>query len=239
MRYFTKEWVKQTIVADMCFQLHQSPKAAVYDEKYFQSLYNTKFKSFTHFEKRKAKILHIPFDKEGLVPAFAALFDENLTFIKENIPSEILDKVADIRVLALGEASYDMVHEITRYCGKVDRACKAVQDDYDNALEDLAEKIGWYKINSLELLLNSALVRFEQTDNGNLTLSFHNDVSNADNTLTLQDAKLLSGETNPDAHVLYYEITDEGDSLAFGMLCQNNSGNLFDFSAKMQELELV
>ncbi len=239
MKYFTKEWIKKTIVADMCFQLRQNPKAARLDEKYFQSLYDMKYKGFVRFEKKKARALRYVFDPKATEPAFAALFEENLQFVKENLPESILSRVADLRVLALGEAEYGMVHEITRYCGQVDRECKAVQEDYDAAVELLAEKLGWYKINSLELLLNAALTAYEQSEAGALVLSFFNDVSNVRNTLTLLNGKLLSGETDPDARVLYYELTAEGDHLVFAMLCQNSEGELFDFSAEMQDLKLV
>ncbi len=240
MRYYTKKWAKNTLVADMCFQLHQNAKAATFSDDYFESLYNARLKDYIKFEKRKARYLRARFDTKAAEPGFAALFHENLSFIKDNLPESILSRVADVRVLALGDAEYDIMHEITRYCGQVDRDCKAVHDAYEEATEALAEKIGWYKINMLEMLLNSNATGYEQCENGSLILSLYNDVSNTNSRLTLQNAILTSGELDTTARVMYYEITDEGDGrLGFGILCENDKGALFDFSATMTDLELA
>ena len=73
-----------------------------------------------YFEQReKAKVIFAnrpPFDSEQAKADFEKQFSVRLNMFKENLPDDILQKVADIRVLALGIASQEVKQEITRYC---------------------------------------------------------------------------------------------------------------------------
>ena len=149
MKYFTKEWYHDTILAEMCFQLKKTSRAAKYSDSFFEYLYKSQKKWFINNQKHVAKFNRTPFDMAAAEAAYEANYNENLEFVKNNIPKEILDKVADIRVLSMGSATGEVVDEITRFCGKVNRKCEKISEDYDEKVEKLAERIGWYKINRL------------------------------------------------------------------------------------------
>ena len=55
MKYFTKEWFDDTILAGMCFQVRKSAKAESFSEKYYLSLYKGQKKWFIKNEKYIAK----------------------------------------------------------------------------------------------------------------------------------------------------------------------------------------
>ena len=55
MKYFTKEWFDDTILAGMCFQVRKSAKAETFSEKYYLSLYKDQKKWFVKNEKYIAK----------------------------------------------------------------------------------------------------------------------------------------------------------------------------------------
>ncbi len=237
MKYFTKEWVEKGIFSELCFQLRKNAKAAVLDERYFSSLYSFNLKNYTKIAKRKAKFLRASFDPAVAEKEFAVLFEENLNFLKKHIPNETLEKAADIRILALGEAEHAIVDEITRICGNASRGCDAVTEAYETAREKLAEKLGWYKINSLEAILNSTPKGYNMESD--ITVDFFNDISNTQSKLILKNANVTSGEMNNDARVIHYEIYETETGIAFGFLCEDENGALYDFSAECSDVELV
>ncbi len=70
------------------------------------------------------------FDIEQQKKIFKKSFQCNLKLLKENLPTDILDEVADIRVLALNRASADIRRKITIFCKKNDKSCRNAMDTY-------------------------------------------------------------------------------------------------------------
>jgi hypothetical protein len=239
MKYFTKEWYKDTIVAEMCFQMNSSRKASVFSEKYFESLYRDQKKYFIKDRKRIAKYSNTPFDASAAELEFEANYRENTDFVKENIPAEILEKVADLRVLALGTVEYDILQEITRYCGRVHRRCEKVSDEYDAAVEQLAETLGWEKINLLNRLANSAVITAEG-DSEDFVFATSAEYTGVPCRVKLIGAKSVTIEDGLIGSMLaQFEIlpADEG-MLSFSALCLKEDGSLVEFSAEMKDLEV-
>lgn len=239
MKYFTKEWYKDTIVAEMCFQMNTSRKAAVFSEKFFESLYRDQKKYFIKERKRIAKYSNIEFDASIAETEFEANYKENTEFIKSNLPAEILEKVADLRILALGTVEYDILQEITRYCGRVHRRCEKVTDEYDAAVEDLAETFGWERINLLNRLTNSAVSVAESEDN-DFIFATSAEYTGVPCSVKLIGAKVVTFEEGLIGSTLaQFEIlpADEG-MLCFSALCLKEDGSLVEFSAEMKDLEV-
>ena len=241
MKYFTKEWFSDTILAEMCFQVRKSAKAATLSEKYYDSLYKEQKKWFVRNEKFIAKHNKVKFDLASAEAAFEANFAENLDYVKTNIPEEILMRVADIRVLALGCAEGEIVNEITRFCGRVNAKCEAVAEAYNREVEKLAESIGWEKINLLERLLGSKIELCEADGNGNFAFATDKEYTGVPCRVDLIDAKII---TNDDglvgSAVANIEILPSDDgALSFSALCQKLDGTMLEFSAEMKDLEVI
>ena len=241
MKYFTKEWYADTILADMCFQLKKSSKAEKFNEKYFLSLYNAQKKWFIRSEKYIAKHNKTTFDIASAEANFEANHLENLEYVKANIPQSTLEKVADIRVLALGSASAEVVDEIVKYCGQVDRRCEKVSDEYDAEVEKLAESIGWEKINMLNRISNSAIEIARLEDNGNFVFATSAEYTGVSCRVDLIEAKVLTCDDGLiGSAVAHFEILRaENGALVFSALCQKLDGSLIEFSAEMTDLEVV
>lgn len=88
-----------------------------------------------YFEMREQARLefveHPPFEPEKEKKVFQQeLFYNVIKDLKENLPDEILQKVADIRVLALNRASADIKKEIKKYCKANDKAAQSASSAY-------------------------------------------------------------------------------------------------------------
>ena len=241
MRYFTKEWFDDTILAGMCFQVRKSAKAESFSEKYYLSLYKGQKKWFIKNEKYIAKHNKVKFDLAAAEAAFEANNQENLDYVKANLPLEILDEVADIRVLALGSASAEIVDKITRFCGGVNLRCEKVAEEYRGEVEKLAEKLGWEKINMLNRLLNSAIELCEADENGNFAFATSAEYTGVPCRVDLIGAKVTKcDEGLVDSAVANIEILpSENGGLVFSALCQKLDGTMLEFSAEMQDIEVI
>ena len=73
MRYFTKQWYNEGLVAEMCFQLRKTEKAGELSERFFEKLYEIEKRAYLKHSKRVSK-----FEKRRFDPVAAAEeFDSN------------------------------------------------------------------------------------------------------------------------------------------------------------------
>ena len=241
MRYFTKQWYNDTVLAEMCFQIKSSPKAERPDEKYFKSLYSAQESWFVRNEKRTAKFAKLPFDKAAAEAKFAENFNENLEYVKANLPEDILSRVADVRLLAIGSASYETTQAIVRYCGQVNRRCEAVKEEYESANEKLADSIGWYKINSLNLITNAKIASAEQVGE-DFVITTSPEYTDIACKVTLSSAKVCClDEKAVGASVLFIELlpTETEGEIELNLLCATEDGKSAELSLLAKDIETV
>ena len=170
------------------------------------------------------------FDADAAAAEFDSNYQENLEFVKANLPAEILSAVADVRVLALGSAEYDVATEITRYCGQVNRKCEKADECYREELERVAERLSWVSVNSLEYLVGKTVASVHGTDTG-LTVTVAPELEENSYRVTLVGAKCDGdGQSAVGKTVVQHELTlDVNGGLCFGLL-------LIDENAKTSTL---
>ena len=223
----------------MCFQLRKNESASVFSEKFFEKLYAAEERAYAKYAKRNAKATKQSFDKEAVAREFANNYKENLEFVKANLPEDILANVKDVRVLALGTATNDIAMQITRFCGKKNRLCEAVEREYNNASEEADEKVGGAVANRLLTLIGSEIVSIE--NNGeNATLIFSPAESGETRSIILENATLVeSNEPLNGASIVKYELLiaqDEG--FEFNVLALGKDSSILTASYKARNLSV-
>lgn len=240
MRYFTKDWYNDTVLAEMCFQVKHSPKAAKFNEKYFQSLYNAQKSWFVKNEKRTAKYTGAPFDAAAAEAKFEAGFKENLEYVTTKIPADILANVADVRLLAIGTASYDVTQAIVRFCGQVNRRCEAVKSNYEEENEKVAERIGWYKVNTLNFITNAPIIAAHK-DGDDFVITTSAEYTDIACNVTLKNAKIVRCDQQIiGSSTLFLELlpTENENELELNLLCSDGDGKSCEFSAIAEDIEI-
>jgi hypothetical protein len=224
----------------MCFQIKRSDRAAQFSEKYFSSLYEAQKKWYVKNEKHIARHTKQAFDAVKAVEDFDANFKENLEFVKANLPEEILERVADLRVLALGCADYDTLQAITRYCGQVNRRCEKVTAEYDTEVERLADKIGWYKINSMNMLANAPVIS-AKADGDRFIIETSKEYTDYACKLTLFSPEISISDELTDAVILHYEVlpaTEKDKTVEISLLCRIQDESFSEFSAIAKDFDI-
>ncbi len=238
MRYFTKEWYNDTLIADMCFQLRKTERASVFSESFFQRLYAVEERAYLKYSKRASRASASQYDKDATRREFESNYKENLEFVKANLPSDILDDVKDIRVLALGSATNDIAMRITRFCGKKNRLCEAVSRDYDNASEEADELVGADASRSLISLVGSEIISFSGNGLGDAVLLFSSD--GVEKRLVLKDAALIEsdGELSGSCVIKHELLIAEGGGFEFSMLVLSGDSSLLTVTYRTSALEI-
>lgn len=152
MRYCTKEWYWTMQNTDIHLLLRVNKKAEEFSEIFYCELYAKKlaecielwkgcsevkadqlffesqFQNKEDFEQALREYKPPVFDPEQTKREFAAQHRREIKRLRESLPKEILDKTADVRVLALDTASAEVKRLITAFCKenerKVQRAFK-------------------------------------------------------------------------------------------------------------------
>lgn len=242
MRYFTKEWYNDTVVAEMCFQLRKTQKADTFSEKFYQKLYATEKKAYIKYSKRTAKFERRKFDIAASGAEFDSNYEENLMFVKANLPQEILADIKDIRVLALGSVTYEVADRITRFCGQINNRCEATKRRYDEATDEVAERMGG-SIPALFGELAGAPISSVCIEDGIATVTTSPEYTGTALKVTLGGAKLV--ETDDGIHktmIHKYELLPcANDGIEFSLLTVGDDSSLrtLTFTANSVDIEEI
>ena len=238
MKYFTPEWFNDGIVSQMHETIRKTQNAAQFSEKFYQKLYKIEKKAFVRYYKRAAKLQRMPFDAAGAERQFDLNYDENLAFVKANLPEEILERVKDVRVLALGSVEYDVATQIERFCGKLKRRCLDIEEQYDDQLASVGESLGWDTVHALDNLIDAQIECVEQT-NDDVVISLYLEESRASLTVILRGARLPENAQKATGGIVCrHELVKSEDSFSFGLLCVDESSLPFTVEAEAVSVEI-
>ncbi len=239
MKYFTKEWYKDSLIADMCFQLRKTERAALFSEAFFEKLYAVEERAYLKFSKRAAKIYNKPFDKDEAKAEFASNYKENLEFVKGSLPEDILCDIKDIRVLALGSVTHDIAMRITRFCGKKNSLCEGIERSYDNESEAADEALG-KKASVFTSLNGSTVISLSCSAENSVLLSFANPAAETEASFSLINASLTDGEDNISGMtVIRHELLLYVDGgFEFSLLLMANDSSLHTVSYTASDISV-
>ena len=229
MRYFTKEWYVDSLVAEMCFQLRKTDKAGTFSDKFFEKLYLVERKAYLKHCKRAAKFEKRKYDEAASSAEFDANYKTNLEFVKSNLPAEILDEVKDIRVLALGSVTYEIADKITRHCGKVNRKCDIVRRQCDEATDAAVDKLGGMLPRALSDIFGAPVASIGGDGCGNTVITTSAEYTGVALRVTLENAEQIELEEGlVGSMVCNYELlVTDSDKFEFSLLTLAEDSSLY------------
>ena len=239
MRYFTKEWYNDSVVSEMCFAFRKTQKAAIFSDRFFEKLYAVEEKAYLKHCKRAAKFEKRKFDAEASRAEFASNYEENLAFVKENLPEEILSDIADLRVIALGSVTYEMADRITRYCGQLNNKCEAVKRRYEEATDYVAERMGGI-IPPLYSELIGAPVSTVSVSDGFAVITTSHEYTGTALRASLRNAEITNCDDGvKGATIIKYELLiTEDEKIEFSILASAEDSSLCELTVIAESVEV-
>jgi len=223
----------------MCFQLRKNEAASVFSDRFFERLYAVEERAYVKYYKRNAKATGVKFDKGDATLEFASNYEENLAFLKANLPEDILADVKDIRVLALGTATHEIAMRITRFCGKKNRLCENVERNYNNTSEEADEKVGGAVARRLLSLVGARIISLDTVEDGDAVLTFSSAETETTDKLILKNATLTEsdGDVSGCAIIKYELLTTEDVGFEFSLLVLSGDSSLLTVTFKAISIE--
>lgn len=192
-----------------------------------------------YFEMRERMYLNFinrpAFDYEQEKKNFKKILKHKVMHLKRNLPNEILQKIADIRVLALDRVSADIKKEITAYCKANRKAVDSASNEYwkeykkrfKNGEPAFAEKFNFHDCTVISCRKKGKDIVLTLDNSGGFTnikqVIFKN-------CLILKQDKSLHG-----AWWLYNEIYKTSEGFEIHILLQKNE--LIDFIVSVTDVE--
>ena len=238
MKFFTTEWYRDGVTSQIHEPMRKTQNAAQFSEKFFEKLYRLEKKAYVRYYKRAARLQRQLFDAAAAEKQFDLNYEENLAFVKENVPEDILADVKDVRVLALGSVEYDVAARIERYCGKLKKRCRDAEEQYEVQLETVAENIGWDTVNALDNLIDAQIESVEM-NGGDLVIGLFCEETRANLTVILRDAQIpANSQAALGGIVCCHELVSDADALSFGLLCVDESSKPFVVETVAKSVEI-
>lgn len=238
-----KEWLElQEEVANVTFE-------EIYPEEFEIHLENTDGSLIEgseleelkreYFETREQACLSYeknpPFDPEQEKKNFKEGFLYNIKHLRQNLPIEILEKVADIRVLALDRTSGQVKKEITAYCKANEEAVESAinaywqeyKESFKNKEPDFAEAFDFHDCKVISCCTKDKDIILTLDNSGGFTRL---------SQVIFKDAAILKQDKLLDhAWWLYDEIYKTADGYEIHVLLEENE--LINFIVKASDVE--
>ena len=194
-----------------------------------------------YLEERKRAKLNFDniasFDPEKEREAFKLSFRDNIKVLKVKLPEEILQKVADIRVLALDYASAEVKKEVTQFCKKNERIVRSTMDayqkQYNKQFKSFAPSF------ASELALHDCRVLSCRKRGNDIVLTIDNSGGFTDiKKIIMKNCSVIKQDALLyDAWFLYEEIYKTGKWYEIHFLLDKNK--LIDFIVTVDDLEYL
>ncbi|MGL5695195.1 MAG: DUF4085 family protein [Peptostreptococcaceae bacterium] len=164
------------------------------------------------------------YDEEKLIKQFEENHLENIEMLKTNLPEEILNDVADIRVLALDKASRSIIKRIEKYCLENEEKINHVMDEYCKHFEKIENDIAQKIIENYELHDCQILKIYKEGND----IIFDLDSSGGFRDISkiiYRDGEVLENNLDEESYWLYDEIyrLDNGYEFHIGGCTSDNS----------------
>ena len=157
MKYCTKEWYELTQKTGFHLLLTADERAQKFSEEFYNYVYGQRekeqleiaeesskarfedyfdqldFATLDEYNKAREKFTPPKFDPEDIKAKFAKAQEYNIELLERSLPGYILEKVADIRVLALDYCTNEVKWLIENYC-------KENEEKTERAMTELMEE---------------------------------------------------------------------------------------------------
>jgi len=241
MKYFTKEWYELGRKTSFHLPLEKEKQAETFSEEYFQQLYNIKLNNWLKLQQEVASYIaeseivdgdyieHKRFDREKATELFYNQFIFNQDYIKDLLPKNILNEIADIRVFVLDKATRNVIDAVTQFCEQNvksrDNAIEEYGKYYKESLKSfdkiMVENIGFH---------DCKIISSSKKDKSLILLLDNSHVFTDIDEVVFENYSIIKQEgLLENSRWLYNEIYKVNDKYELRVLLQNKNMDLIEF----------
>ena len=238
MRMLTKQWYQTMTDSGLGICLEIDDRAAESSDGVFQAVWAEKLAAWLQMRAEICPILEEEFDEAGERQRFEENYAREMEDYRIRTPGKILEKVADIRLLALGICTEAVFKELEEYRSLCEKRTEEIMDKG----WELQQAQGLAQHWTGEHSLHDSFVLSLNREGADLILEFERDEDVTwpeIRAIRFRDAKILNREQPVEnAWWLYDEIwkSDRGYEV-HGLLWKD--GGVFELTIECREPELI
>lgn len=213
MKLLTKDWYQTMQDSGLGVQLRVDDRAAECSEELFRKIREEELSDWLEMRRELRADFGEEFDEAGERACFEESFQRELEIFRSRTPAEILQKVADIRVLALGCCTEEVFQAMKAHR---DRCRKWTEQTLDEAW-DLQKSQGLDAVWTGEHSLHDSVVLSLNREGEDLVVRFERDEEATwpeIRAVRFRDAEILKQEQPlEEAFWLYDDLARRGGNL--------------------------
>ena len=238
MRMLTKEWYQTMLDSGLGVCLEVDPRAAEFSEELFQGLWAEKLADWLKMREEICPILEQEFDEAGERRYFEENYARELETYRTRTPAGILQKVADIRLLALGFCTEEVFREFEQFRTR----CEEQTVQTMRKVWNMQVSLGLDKIWTGEHSLHDSSVESLKREGEDLILKFRREAEpwSQIEAIRFREAEILKQEQPMEnTWWLYDEIwsREEGGYEIHALLWRDQE--LFELTIGCRDTELI
>ena len=239
MKLLTKAWYQTMQDSGLGVMLHADQRAAVFSEELFHQLREEKLTEWLELRREFCADFGEIFDEAEERRCFEESHQRELEIFRKRTPAKILSKVADLRVLALGYGTKEVLADFGEYrdwCQKWTE--KTMEEAWNMRCSQDLDKV-WTGAHSL----HDAFVQRLCREGEDLVIEFEYDEEAAwpeIQGVRFRGADILKQERSVEnSWWLYDEIwrTEEGEYEIHALLWRDSE--VFEFTVRCRDTELI
>jgi len=251
MKYFTKEWYNKMQCTSLHLLLKVSKKAENFSEEFYKKLYdnakkryikqNSYLLDYEKFKKVQFEILddgeqlteeeiqeefkrrnEETFNGKSIEEVFLVRQNHRIEDLKSKLPTNILDKVKDIRVLALDYVSLDVYKLIKEYSEYNKKFVHEKIQEYSKLEEKEFKNVS---LDFLKESFHDCFIENITKDEKNLIINLDNEYGFTDKSIiTFTNYSILLNENIENSWWLYNEIYKNNNKYEIHILVSRECG---------------
>ena len=231
MKYLTKNWYESLQKIDMNLLIEIAKEAETFSEKYYRKVYQEEERKSIELQNTIKNFKNINNHLENIEKEqFKNIQEQTIKKFENDLPDYILEKIADIRVLALGKASSIVKKELDEYCQKQKVIVEKALNEYEQYYNDNLKKFentfikdfNFHdcKIKSCEKQERDLIITLDTSNNYLVDIK----------QIIFKDCDIIKEEKNICETIwLYNEIYIKNNGYEIHVLLENSKGKLIDF----------
>jgi len=202
-------------------------------ERIKEEYYKQRDEHLSNFERNR-----YVFNAQQEKKNFEQMLQNNLKRLKESLPSDILNKVADIRVLALNRTSAEVKKDITKFCKESTKAMNTAVDVYWEGAKKVFGPDEPDIVKNLNMLHDSWVISCRE-DKNDIVLDINSSgaFTNAGKIVFKDCTVIKLDEPINGSSWLYSEIYKKKNGYEIHVLLQKEE--LIDFIVRVSDVEFI
>lgn len=239
MKLLTKEWYMTMHNSGLGVMLRADDRAAVFSEELYRQVREEKRNNWLADQRELQEYLEEPYDEAAACQSFAELYDRELEEFRTRTPEKILEKVADVRMLALGLCTEEVYRDFKQYRALCEKWTEKTMEEAWN----MRISQGLEKAFTGEHSLHDSFVLAMKREGEDLVIEFEYDEDATwpeIKAIRFRDAEILKQEQPMEnAWWLYDEIwrTEEETIEIHALLWKENE--VFELTVECRDTEIL